>query len=97
MLLYGYDGSGDADLLDRNSWKKSRYPVCQTDEEKKIYGPGHNSFTVAEDGVTPLCIYHARPYEEIVGDPLYDPNRHAHVMKVVFDEDGRPVFDFNNI
>ena len=87
----------DADLLDRNSWKKSRYPVCKTDYEKKIYGPGHNSFTVAEDGVTPLCIYHARPYEEIVGDPLYDPNRHAMVMKVIFDEEGRPVFDFDQV
>lgn len=87
----------DADLLDRNSWKKSRYPVCCTNEEKKIFGPGHNSFTVAEDGETPLCIYHARPYEEITGDPLYDPNRHAMVMKVKFDEEGRPVFDFDNV
>ena len=84
----------DSDLLDRNSWKKSRYPVLQTDYEKKIYGPGHNSFTVDENG-NPLCIYHARPYEEIVGDPLYDPNRHAMVMEVKFDADGRPVFSFD--
>ena len=84
----------DSDLLDRNSWKKSRYPVLQTDYEKKIYGPGHNSFTVDENG-NPLCIYHARPYEEIVGDPLYDPNRHAMGMEVKFDADGRPVFSFD--
>ncbi|MDI9538508.1 glycoside hydrolase family 43 protein [Xiashengella succiniciproducens] len=84
----------NADLLDRNSWKKSRYPVLATDAEKGIYGPGHNSFTVAEDGITPLSIYHARDYEEIVGDPLYDPNRHARVMVVNFDDAGRPVFKY---
>ncbi len=83
----------DADLLDRNSWKKSRYPVLKTDESMGIYGPGHGSFTVAEDGETTLCFYHARPYEKIVGDPLYDPNRHTRVMEVKFDEDDRPVFD----
>lgn len=100
-----------SDLLDRNSWKKSRYPVLETDYEKGIYGPGHNSFTVDEDGVTPLCIYHARDYENAVGDPkvvpksdirpleeiiadsLYDPNRHARVMEVKFDETGRPIFE----
>ena len=38
--------------------------MLQTNEEKSIYGPGHNSFTVAEDGKTPLSIYHARDYED---------------------------------
>ncbi|REE80782.1 GH43 family beta-xylosidase [Lutibacter oceani] len=83
-----------SDLLDRNSWKKSRYPVLESDYNKNIYGPGHNSFTVAEDGQTPLSIYHARDYEKIVGDPLYDPNRHARVMQVKFDNNGRPVFEY---
>jgi GH43 family beta-xylosidase len=83
-----------SDLLDRNSWKKTRYPVLKTDYEKGIYGPGHNSFTVAEDGVTPLSIYHARDYEHIVGDPLYDPNRHARAMEVKFDESGKPLFEY---
>ena len=84
----------NSDLLDRNSWKKSRYPVLETDYEKEIFGPGHNSFTIAEDGVTPLSIYHARDYEKIVGDPLYDPNRHARVMIVKFDKEGKPIFEF---
>lgn len=84
-----------ADLLDRNSWRKSRHPVLETDAERGVFGPGHNCFTVAEDGETVLSIYHARPYEKIVGDPLYDPNRHAHVMEVSFDSDGRPVFDLS--
>ncbi len=84
----------ESDLMDRNSWKKSRYPVLASDYDKKIFGPGHNSFTVAEDDITPLSIYHARDYDEIVGDPLYDPNRHARAMIVKFNEDGKPIFEF---
>lgn len=83
----------NADLLDPRSWEKSRYPVLCTDESKKIYGPGHNSFTVSEDGTRDLLVYHARPYEKIVGDPLYDPNRHAMVMEVKWNEDGSPRFE----
>ena len=86
----------DADLLDPRAWKKERYPVLCTSEEMGLFGPGHNSFVKAEDGVTDVCVYHARPYSEIVGDPLYDPNRHAMLMKVIYDEAGRPVFDFAN-
>ena len=88
------EANEESDLLDRNSWKKSRYPVLESDYEKNIYGPGHNSFTVAEDGKTPLCIYHARDYVEITGDPLYDPNRHARVLEVIFDNYGKPIFKF---
>lgn len=83
--------SEDADLLDPGSWSKSRYPVLATDETKGVYGPGHNSFTVSEDGED-LIVFHARPYADIVGDPLYDPNRHAMVMKVKWNEDGTPNF-----
>ena len=101
----------DADLLDRNSWTKSRYPVLETNEDKSIYGPGHNSFTVDENG-KPLSIYHARSYEKAVGDPavvpktdkrpleeikadpLYDPNRHARMMDVKFDSNGKPIFEY---
>jgi len=82
----------DADLLDPRSWTKSPRPVFQTDHEHKIYGPGHNSFTVAEDGVTDLLVYHARTYTEIVGDPLWDPNRHTYVKPLRWDRAGMPVF-----
>ena len=27
-------------------------------------------------------------------DPLYDQNRHAHLLKVQYDENGRPIFDY---
>ena len=82
----------DADLLDPNAWRKARRPVLATDAEKGLYGPGHNSFFRNEAGDW-LMAYHARPYDEIVGDPLYDPNRHCYLMKVRW-EDGFPVFDY---
>ena len=87
----------NADLLDPHAWTKLRHSVLKTDEEKGIYGPGHNCFVKAEDGVTDLCVYHARPYDEIIGDPLYDPNRHARIMKVTYDEKGFPVFVYQKV
>ena len=39
-----------ADLLDPLSWKKERYPVLKSDPSVELYGPGHNSFTVDEEG-----------------------------------------------
>jgi GH43 family beta-xylosidase len=86
----------NADILDPHNWTKLNYPVLKTDAEKGIYGPGHNSFVVARDGQTQLCVYHARQYDEITGDPLYDHNRHAMLMKISYDEKGFPVFDFEN-
>ena len=84
----------DADLLDPRAWKKWRYPVLCTDVEKGIFGPGHNSFVKGDDGVTDYCIYHARPYEKIKGNPLYDANRHAMIMKMEWNEDGSPKFTY---
>ncbi|WP_339350480.1 glycoside hydrolase family 43 protein [Bifidobacterium indicum] len=78
----------DADLLDARSWSKSTEPVFKTDEANHQYGPGHNSFTVSEDGSRDLMIYHARNYTHIEGDPLFDPNRHARVGVVTWTDDG---------
>ena len=83
----------DAELLDPRSWTKERYPVLATNEEKGIYGPGHNSFTKDEEG-NDIIVYHARTEAKIVGNPLYNPNRHAMLMRVKWSEDGRPVFDY---
>ena len=85
--------SEDAELLDPRAWKKERYPVLKTDAEKGIYGPGHNSFTVDGEG-NDIMVFHARTETEIVGDPLYNPNRHAMLMKFGWDADGNPVFHF---
>lgn len=81
------------DLLDPKSWTKSRMPVLKTSENLKIYGPGHNSFTVNDEG-EPVMIYHARTEAEIVGNPLYNPNRHAMVMKVKWNDSGEPEFGY---
>ena len=87
--------SEDADLLDPRSWEKSRYPVLKSDYELGIYGPGHNSFTVDEDG-NDIVVYHARKETEIEGDPLYNPNRHAHLMRLKWDDNGYPVFSYRD-
>lgn len=82
----------DADLLDPKSWTKSPTPVFTTSEANGIFGPGHNSFTVAEDGKTDLLVYHARNYRDIPGNPLRDPNRHTRVQPIVWRADGTPDF-----
>jgi len=88
-LLHARD---DADLLDPRSWNKAPQPVFTTCYEHGVYGPGHNSFTVAEDGATDLLVYHARTYAKIQGDPLWDPNRHTYVKPLRWDDQGMPVF-----
>lgn len=82
----------DADLLDPKSWNKSDAPVLGTDEELGLYGPGHNSFTRSEDDAEAVLVFHARTYKEIVGDPLYDPNRHTFVRTLMWNPDGTPDF-----
>ena len=42
-----------------------------------------------------ILVYHARTEKEITGDPLYNPNRHAMLMKVRWDERGVPVFRYD--
>lgn len=86
----------DADLLDPREWKKEKKPVLCSNAELGFFGPGHNSFTKLPDG-TDVCMFHARTYRDIVGNPLYDPNRHAFIMKVEWDEAGNPVFDYKNM
>lgn len=81
-----------ADLLDARSWTKSPVPVFTSDDTTGQYGPGHNCFTVAEDGRTDVLVYHARQYKEITGDPLHDPNRHTRIQKLGWKPDGTPDF-----
>lgn len=81
-----------ADLLDGYSWHKLKEPVFTSSEKNKQYGPGHNSFTIAEDGKTDLLVYHARPEKNESGDPLHNPNRHARIQPFTWGEDGLPVF-----
>lgn len=82
----------DADLLEASNWLKSPGPVFYTNEELNRYGPGHNSFTTAEDGETVIMIYHARDYKEIQGHELSDPNRATRARVVHWTESGFPDF-----
>ncbi|MFC3494106.1 glycoside hydrolase family 43 protein [Glycomyces rhizosphaerae] len=81
----------DADLLDPGAWTKHPVPVFTTSEANGIFGTGHNAFTVDEDG-NDLLVFHARAYEEIVGDPLDNPDRHCRVQPFGWNEDGTPDF-----
>ena len=81
----------DADMLDPRMWHKRRLPVLHTEEEKGIYGPGHNSFTMDNEG-KPVIVFHARTKKEIQGDPLNDPDRHAMLRRIAWDAQGEPQF-----
>ncbi len=83
------------DLLDPLNWKKDRWPVFGTDASKRLYGQGHKPFTVDEKG-RDIMVYLCRTEEKIEGNPLYNPNRHAFLMPVLWDENDRPVFSFDN-
>lgn len=83
------------DVLDTESWSKERRPVLKTDKGKNVFGPGHNSFAKDKNG-NDICVFHARSFEKTEGNPLDDTNRHALLLKVVYDENGKPIFDLNN-
>ena len=63
----------DGDLLDAANWHKYPAPVFETNASNGRYGPGHNSFTLAQDGQTPLLEYHVRDTPAYHGRPLAGP------------------------
>lgn len=83
---------GDSDLLDGYNWNKSKKPVFVSSEKHSLFGPGHNSFTVSEDGEHNVIVYHARPKRVEAGDPLDVPDRHANAQVFSWNEEGFPVF-----
>ncbi|CAI1969289.1 family 43 glycosylhydrolase [Serratia proteamaculans] len=80
----------DSDITDATQWHKLGQPLFRTSVKNRQFGPGHNSFTLDEQGQD-LLVYHARNYTEIEGDPLYDPNRHTRIKSLGWDEEGMPV------
>ncbi|MCH7627217.1 MAG: glycoside hydrolase family 43 protein [Proteobacteria bacterium] len=81
----------DADIMDPRVWTKAQEPVFVTCPETGVFGPGHNSFTVDEQG-RDVLVYHGRDYDRIEGDPLFDPNRHTRVQRLYYKADGTPDF-----
>ena len=66
-------------------------------EYRGTFGPGHNTFTVDENG-NPVIIYHARDWDDeypgATGSNKYglvDPGRHAYARPVIFNYEGFPV------
>lgn len=89
--------NSDSDLMNPDSWVKTPYPVLTSDDVPGEYGPGHNSFTVDENG-NDIFVYHARSQECYENkckysneDPLYDPCRDARVKNVHWAADGTPI------
>lgn len=87
-----------ADLMDKSSWTKYDKPLLTSEDLYQEYGPGHNSFTVDEEG-NYVFVYHARSQEcfegkcGYAGDPLFDPCRHARLRKVLWASDGTPILN----
>ena len=88
----------NAELMEVTNWTKSKAPALQTKDLQQQYGPGHNSFTVDEDG-NAILVYHARDQRchdrqcGYTGNSLYDPCRDAMLAYVRYDESGAPVFN----
>lgn len=89
----------DANLMLPSSWEKSSEPILTSEDLWQEYGPGHNSFTVDENGDY-VFVYHARSQECFDGecgfgglDPLVDPCRHARLRKVLWSSDGYPILN----
>lgn len=81
-----------SDLLNPSSWTKQQTPIFVSNPDTNQWGPGHNSFTVSEDGQSDVMVFHDRGYKEINGDPLNDPNRRTRVQKLYWKADGTPDF-----
>lgn len=91
----------NADLMDPDSWTKTAYPVLTSADVPGEYGPGHNSFTVDENG-NAVFVYHARSEECYKNQcqwssasSLYDPCRHARVKRVHWAADGTPILNMS--
>ncbi len=91
--------AADADLMDPDSWTKGEEPLLTSLDLYQEYGPGHNSFTVDENGDY-VFVYHARSQACFEGkcgfagqDPLVDPCRHARLRKVLWSKDGTPILN----
>lgn len=115
FLCYSASGTGSeytigmlqakngTDLLNASNWTKNPYPLLTSRDVDGEEGPGHNSFTVDQDGNV-IFVYHARPTshnDEMCGwdgenssynsEPLNDPCRHARLKRVHWAEDGTPI------
>ncbi|OAS89214.1 family 43 glycosylhydrolase [Metabacillus litoralis] len=74
----------ESDLLDPASWTKNSYPLLNSESVPGEYGPGHNSYTLDEDGNL-INIYHTMP--------AGGGQRNISARIVHWSTDGTPVLD----
>ncbi|MGN0143327.1 MAG: family 43 glycosylhydrolase [Roseburia sp.] len=72
------------DLLIRENWRKTNYPILTSRSVEGEFGTGHNAYVTDEDGMV-WNTYHARPGVEGV--------RSSGIRRVHFDMDGAPMLD----
>lgn len=72
------------DLMVRENWKKTNYPILTSRSVAGEYGTGHNAYVTDGDG-TVWNTYHARPG--------LDSERCSGIRRVHFGPDGFPVLD----
>ncbi|ROP48155.1 MULTISPECIES: family 43 glycosylhydrolase [unclassified Rathayibacter] len=75
-----------ADLTDQTVWAKSDAPLLKSDPAANLWGPGHNSFTVDEDG-NEVLVFHARSNGS--------SNRDTYLRRIHWAADGGPVLDMS--
>lgn len=87
--------SDTSDLSNPGAWTKTPFPVMTFNTAAGQYGPGHNTFTVSDDGSEDIIVYHARQEEKYISssyEPLYDAGRHTRIQKLFWNSDGTPNF-----
>jgi GH43 family beta-xylosidase len=82
-LLTAEEGT---DILSKESWVKTNYPILTTESVPRQYGPGHNCFTIDEDG-NDILIYHAR---------LAQGSRDMSARRIHWAADGTPILNMTD-
>ena len=90
------------DPLDMASWTKENYPLLTSRSVPGEFGPGHNAYVTADDGLI-WNTYHARPgvqatqqgssSEALPGSKMTFGARSSGVRRVHFNVEGYPVLD----
>lgn len=80
--------TGQDDLLNARSWKKSVAPVFEKSERNGVYAPGHNSFFKSPDGKEDWILYHAN---DLTGQGC-GGHRSPRMQKITWSSDGNPQF-----
>jgi GH43 family beta-xylosidase len=80
----------NSDLLDANSWSKSKEPVFRQSVENKVFATGNFAFIPSLSGKETYFIYHARSIENEASGAL--DSRSPRMQKVEWDAGGFPVF-----